>query len=152
MGREIVVRGRGPRIFLLRLLGIVVAGASVVGYLHGTAHPAAATVVVVLATAWLVLLHRPKVVVSANSVALYRLIATTVLPKSSIEAFDVVRRRRLFDQLERVRCLRVRLDGHDDVLIPWVEWRDYTSPWIVGDRPLPTRARRVLEKLNSTLQ
>jgi hypothetical protein len=56
------------------------------------------------------------------------------------------------DILDRsVHLVVMRSDG-GAVVSRWMAWHDLVSPWIGGQRPLPTRSqRRVIDRLNLVL-
>ena len=157
------VRGRGPLVLQLRLVGVMISVlASLTTWaLLAPDDGAGSTplqrvglaVVVAVALAWQLWLLRPSVVVTAHEVQLRGLWATTSMPADDVVAFETTIVRMPLDLVQRNVGLVVRRADGTASVFGWVGWMDMISPFLTGASRPPTRSQqKVLSRLGAALE
>ena len=145
-------RGRGALMAVCRVGGAAVGLAPVMGYVAGAVATTTVVVTSCLAIAWQLWLFRPGVRVSGSTVLLQGLVRDRSVPVCEVDSFTVAVQRQPGDLLDHSVHLVINMDDGSAVVSEWVAWQDLISPWIVGERPLPTRSQqRVIDRLNTGL-
>lgn len=143
--RQFVVRGRGPRLFNLRVWG---AGLGLLAVLVGwrDAGTTGALIGAGAAVAWQALLFRPRIVVTEEHVTVHFLWRSHRAERTTLESVDLATGNMLGS---RTHELVLMLGGHA-LSFPWIAWQDSSRWWL--ERPIPTpRQARVLERLRSAI-
>lgn len=122
------------------------------GYVTGDVATTTVVVTSCMAVAWQLWLFRPGVKVSGSTVLLQGLMRDRSVPVRGVDSFTVAVQRQPGDLLDRSVHLVINMDDGSADISRWVAWQDMVSPWIVGERPLPTRSQqRVIDRLNTEL-
>lgn len=135
-----------------RVGGAVLGLVPVMGYVTGDVATTTVVVTSCMAVAWQLWLFRPGVKVSGSTVLLQGLMRDRSVPVRGVDSFTVAVQRQPGDLLDRSVHLVINMDDGSADISRWVAWQDMVSPWIVGERPLPTRSQqRVIDRLNTEL-
>lgn len=146
------IRGRGALMTACRVVGAVLGLVPVMGYVAGDVATTTVVVTSCMAVAWQLWLFRPGVKVSGSTVVLQGLLSDRSVPVSDVDSFTVAVQRQPDDLLDRSVHLVINMDDGSADISRWVSWQDVVSPWIVGERPLPTRSQqRAIHRLNTGL-
>jgi hypothetical protein len=137
---------------MCRVVGAALGLVPVMGYVAGDVATTTVMVTLCMAVAWQLWLFRPGVKVSGSTVRLRGLVSDRSIPVCEVDSFTVAGQRHPGDLLDRSAHLVINMDDGSAAISRWVAWQDMVSPWIVGERPLPTRSQqRVIDRLNTGL-
>ena len=159
--RLVRIRGRGPALLQLRVIGVLSAAllgsATWSALAPDTGGPTAAQrvglgAVVLAAVLWQLWLFRPSVEVGSDDVLIRDVWSTTAIPLGYVVGFEPAVIRLPLDVTARTVALVVRRSDGPPTVVRWVAWMDMISPLLTGaTRPPTASQQKVVARLEDAL-